>query len=430
MVTEVSDLEPLLGRFDPGLILIGPLVFTYRYFDIAGNESKIFQPDLIIVGPLSFDIAGNGSKVYEIVDLGFGKAEPNASGQRAKFIEKLESRFAEVMTFGSQLEMANAVHEHWPNEETAKVLAFTGNVLAFAVKATKSEPTKSEPTQTAGQHGDIDDSSSAGALRRDCGKPYVDAREPADDAKDIDAVSKYPGEQLGGDPAPTQRQQHSSPSEDEIARADLEWEPSVELSEIPKAPVGGAQSFASITLRSCAVAAAIALVAWSVPVHRDYAPPAAAPAASPSVRNQQVKANEPTQSESALLTVPQPLPSQPSQVTSTQARSAPLSAPAQGSTALTRPAEEIALLLSRATDFFTQGDYAAARPLLQRAAEAGSASAALMLGAMFDPLVVHAIGGTGIKPDTALARQWYEKAVELGSEAASQQLAKLTLPEE
>src|ERR1700733_3325066 len=158
MVTEVSDLEPLLGRFDPGLILIGPLVFTYRYFDIAGNESKIFHPDLIVVGPLSFDIAGNGSKVYEIVDLGFGKVEPNASGQRAKFIEKLESRFAEVMTFGSQLEMANAVHEHWPNEETAKV-------LAFAVKATKSEPTK-----MAGQHRDIDDSGFAGALRRDCGK--------------------------------------------------------------------------------------------------------------------------------------------------------------------------------------------------------------------------------------------------------------------
>ena len=413
MVTEVSDLEPLVGRFDPGLILIGPLIFAYRYFDIAGNESKIFDPDLIIVGPLSFDIAGNGSKVYEIVDLGFG-----ASGQRAKFIEKLESRFAEVMTFGSQLEMANAVHEHWPNEETAKV-------LAFAVKATKSEPTK-----MAGQHRDIDDSGFAGALRRDCGKPFVDAREPADDAKDIDAVSKYPSEQLGGDPAPTQRQQHSSPSEDEIARADLKWEPSVELSEIPEAPVGGAQSFASITLRSCAVAAAIALVAWSLSVHRDYAPPAAAPAASPSVRNQQVKANEPTQSESALLTVPQPLPSQPSQVTSTQARSAPLSAPAQGSTALTRPAEEIALLLSRATDFFAQGDYASARPLLQRAAEAGSASAALMLGAIFDPLVVHPFGGTGIKPDTALARQWYEKAVELGSEAASQQLAKLTLPEE
>ena len=307
----------------------------------------------------------------------------------------------------------------------------------------------------------------------------------ADDAKDIDAVSKYPSQQLGGNPAPTQRQQHSSPSEDEIAKADLKWEPSVQLSEIPKAPVGGAQSFASITLRSCAVAAVIALVAWSVSGHRDYAPPAAAPAASPSVRNQQVKANEPTPSESALLTVPQPLPSQPSQVTSTQAGSAPLSGPAQGSAVLARPAgetvrnqqvkaneptqselalltvpqplpsqpsqvtstqagsaplsppaqgstaprrppEEIALLLSRATDFFAQSDYASARPLLQRAAEAGSASAALMLAATFDPLVVHPIGGTGIKPDTALARQWYEKAVELGSEAASQQLAKLT----
>jgi hypothetical protein len=420
VVTEVSDLEPLLGRFDPGLILVGPLVFTYRYFDIAGNESNIFQPDLIVVGPLSFDIAGNGSKVYQIVNLGFGKVETNASGQHAKFIEKLESRFAEVMTFGSQLEMANAVHERWPNEETAKVLAFTNKILAFAVKATKSEPTK-----TAGHRGHIDDSSFAGALRGDCGKPLVDAREPADDAKDIDAVSKHPSEQLGGDPALTQRQRHSSPSE-EIAGADLKWDPSVQLREITKPRLGRAQSFASITLRSCAVAAAIALVAWSLSVHRDYAPPAAAP---PSVRSQQVKANEPTPSESALLTmVPQPLPSQPSQAKSTQAVSAPLSAPAQGNTALMRP--PVALLLGRATDFFAQGDYAAARPLLQRAAEAGSASAALMLGATFDPLVVHPIGGTGIKPDTTLARQWYEKAVELGSETASQQLARLMLPEE
>jgi hypothetical protein len=418
MVTAGSDLEPVLGRFHPGLILIGPLISTYRYFDTAGNESKIFHPDLIIVGPLSFDIAGNASKVYEIVDLGFGQAETNVPGQRAKFIEKLESRFAEVMTFDSQLEMANAVHEHWPNEETAKV-------LAFAVKATKSEPTK-----TAGQHGDIDDSSFADAPRRDCGDPFVDAREPADDAKNIDAVSKYPSEELGDDFAPTQRQQHSSPSENKIAAADLKWEPSVQLSEIPKAPVRGTQSFASITLRSCAVAAPIALIAWSLSVNRDYAPPAAAPAASPSARSQQVKAKEPTQSETAFLAVPQPLPSQPLQVTSTQAGSAPSSVPAQGSTALVLPAEEIAFLLRRATDFFAQGDYAAARPLLQRAAEGGSASAALMLGAIFDPLVVHAIGGTGIKPENALARQWYEKAVELGSEAASRQLARLTLPQE
>ena len=91
-------------------------------------------------------------------------------------------------------------------------------------------------------------------------------------------------------------------------------------------------------------------------------------------------------------------------------------APCRGDCLATSAAARISL---------TSGDYASARPLLQRAAEAGSASAALMLGATFDPLVVHPIGGTGIKPDTALARQWYEKAVELGSDAASQRLAKL-----
>ena len=412
MVTAVSDLEPLLDRFHPGLILIGPLISTYRYFDISGNESKIFHPDLIIAGPLSFDIAGNGSKVFEIVDLGFGEAETNAQGQREKFIEKLESLFIEVTTFGSQLEMANAAHEHWPNEETAKV-------LAFALKAMKLEP-------TADQHQDIDDSSFASVMRRDCVKPFVDAL-PADTAKDIDAVSKPSSEQIGDDPAPTQPQQHSSPSEDEIAKANLKWKPSVALDEIPKAPVVSAQSFASIALRSCAVVAVIALVAWSLSVNRDHAPPAAP---SLSVHDQPVKSNEPPRNASAFLTVPEPLPSPPPQVTSTQARSAPISVPAQQSPALKRPAEEIALLLSRATDFFAQGDYASARPLLRRAADAGSANAALMLGAMFDPLVVHPIGGTGIKPDAALARQWYERAMELGSEAASQQLAKLVQPEE
>lgn len=80
-------------------------------------------------------------------------------------------------------------------------------------------------------------------------------------------------------------------------------------------------------------------------------------------------------------------------------------------------------MLNRATDFFAQGDYASARPLLQRAAAAGSAIAALMLGATYDPLVVQPIGG--VKPDVALARQWYQRATELGSDAASQQLANL-----
>jgi TPR repeat protein len=62
---------------------------------------------------------------------------------------------------------------------------------------------------------------------------------------------------------------------------------------------------------------------------------------------------------------------------------------------------------------------------LQRAAEAGSANAALALASTFDPLVIASLGAVGGEPNVALARKWYQKAIELGSTAASQQLAKL-----
>ncbi len=138
-------------------------------------------------------------------------------------------------------------------------------------------------------------------------------------------------------------------------------------------------------------------------------------------------------------------PSQPSQVASIQApatpASVPQSPPVQGDTAVRQldaqeiatlfnrgrhlDAEEIATLVNRGTDSLKSGDIASARLLLRRAAEAGSASAALMLGTTFDPLAIKQLGAIGVVPDVAQARQWYEKALELGSEAASQRLAKL-----
>ena len=72
------------------------------------------------------------------------------------------------------------------------------------------------------------------------------------------------------------------------------------------------------------------------------------------------------------------------------------------------------------------GDFASARLLLRRASNAGSASAALMLGATFDPGIIRELGTMGIEPDIARARQWYEKAAELGSEVAVQRLTRLT----
>ena len=123
-------------------------------------------------------------------------------------------------------------------------------------------------------------------------------------------------------------------------------------------------------------------------------------------------------------------PPQPSQVASVRAGSPPVSEPqslsAQGGSAARHlDAEEIAVLISRGTDSLKSGDLVSARLLLRRAAEAGSASAALTLGTTFDPLVIQQIGAVGVVPDVAQARQWYEKAAELGSDAASQRLEKL-----
>jgi len=87
--------------------------------------------------------------------------------------------------------------------------------------------------------------------------------------------------------------------------------------------------------------------------------------------------------------------------------------------------EEIAILIKRGKDLLADGDLAAARLLLRRAAEAGSAEGAFTLATTFDPLWLQRLGALGAVPDLTKARQWYKQAAELGSSAASQQLAGL-----
>jgi hypothetical protein len=159
-------------------------------------------------------------------------------------------------------------------------------------------------------------------------------------------------------------------------------------------------------------------------------PTAALPIVSSDPHSNQVaEANKPVvQAEPATVTSSPP--SQPSQVASAQTGTEPVSghqspSAQRGSAARHLDAEEIATLINRGTDSLKSGDLVSARLLLRRAAEAGSASAALMLGTTFDPLVIQQLGAIGVVPDVAQARQWYEKAVELGSEPASQRLAKL-----
>lgn len=83
------------------------------------------------------------------------------------------------------------------------------------------------------------------------------------------------------------------------------------------------------------------------------------------------------------------------------------------------------MLLNRGKAFLNDGDVVSARLVLRRAAEAGSAEAALALGASYDPLVIKQTGAVGVQSDAEQARQWYQRAAALGSNAASRQLANL-----
>jgi TPR repeat protein len=78
-------------------------------------------------------------------------------------------------------------------------------------------------------------------------------------------------------------------------------------------------------------------------------------------------------------------------------------------------ASDIALLVQRGRVLFDAGDLAAARLFFRRAANAGDASAALAMGATYDPDVLSKRFIRGIEADAQEARIWYERARELGS---------------
>jgi hypothetical protein len=88
-------------------------------------------------------------------------------------------------------------------------------------------------------------------------------------------------------------------------------------------------------------------------------------------------------------------------------------------------ADELANLLKRAKGLIAIGDIAPARLLLERAAEAREASAALLLAQTYDPAVLGTPDLRSITPDPAKAREWYEKAAQLGSLDARQRLAQM-----
>jgi hypothetical protein len=87
--------------------------------------------------------------------------------------------------------------------------------------------------------------------------------------------------------------------------------------------------------------------------------------------------------------------------------------------------EELANLMTRAKSLLASGDISPARLLLERAAEAQEASAALMLAQTYDPTVLGTQDIRNITPDPAMARHWYQRAAQLGSADAQRRLSQL-----
>jgi hypothetical protein len=89
--------------------------------------------------------------------------------------------------------------------------------------------------------------------------------------------------------------------------------------------------------------------------------------------------------------------------------------------------DEVDQLVNRGAAFLAQGDIAAARLFLLRAAEARDARATLMLGTTYDPEMLYKLGVVGIRSDAQQAQAWYAQAADLGSSEASRRLAGLAI---
>jgi hypothetical protein len=168
----------------------------------------------------------------------------------------------------------------------------------------------------------------------------------------------------------------------------LEW-------AAPPPPPPPAAAPAVVAAAPAAVAATPPAAA-AVPTQRSLAPPAAA--APPATAAPPVAA------------APPPV------------AAAPPAPPRQATPPRQLDRDEIAVLVKRGKDFIANGDLAAARLVLQRAAESKDAEAALSLAATYDPLVLRELKVYGFASDIAMARMWYEKAKEFGSPEAPRRL--------
>ncbi|MDQ1453496.1 MAG: hypothetical protein QOK38_3362, partial [Acidobacteriaceae bacterium] len=89
----------------------------------------------------------------------------------------------------------------------------------------------------------------------------------------------------------------------------------------------------------------------------------------------------------------------------------PVAAEAQGD-------PETARLMARARALLGQGNIVAARTVLERAADTGSAQASFMLAETYDPIILSTWGTYGTRGEATKAREFYAKAHAAGIQEA------------
>jgi hypothetical protein len=151
----------------------------------------------------------------------------------------------------------------------------------------------------------------------------------------------------------------------------------------------------------------------AAPVQANIGPRPVSIAATPPTREEIAAALKSARQESARQTQPE--------IRAPEPVAAPPAAPA----ARRMDPDELAALLKRARGLVATGDITSARLLLERAAEAQEASAALLLAQTYDPAVLGTQDLRSITPDPAMARDWYQKAAQFGSQDAQQRLAQM-----
>jgi hypothetical protein len=150
------------------------------------------------------------------------------------------------------------------------------------------------------------------------------------------------------------------------------------------------------------------------PASRVTVPPPTTPAAA-----------APTPAHAAAAAPPFPAPPTPAFRAAVPAVTAPVALPPPPVAASDH--NEVAGLLARGHAYLSEGDVALARLYLRRAAERYDPQAAFALGGTYDPAELRRIGVANFQAhaDMAKAREWYRRAADLGSAAAALRLQRL-----